>query len=105
MPQNHAPAAVQTAQPHRVRSDRGQPLDISLTHCVARCMNPRLAAPYDARCDAARRARRAVQRRPACGTFRCREGRALTVAALEDHFWRARVAALPLPAFVTQALG
>jgi crotonobetainyl-CoA:carnitine CoA-transferase CaiB-like acyl-CoA transferase len=94
----YALAAVQTALLHRVRSGRGQHLDISLTDCVAHWMNPRLAALYDAGGDAAR-ARRAVQQRPAYGTFRCLEGRAITVAALEDHFWRALVVALPLPAF------
>lgn len=99
----YALAAVQTALLHRVRSDRGQHLDISLTDCVAHWMNPRLAALCEARGDAAR-ARRAVQQRPAYGTFRCLDGRALTVAALEDHFWRALVLALPLPTFDGQDL-
>lgn len=99
----YALAAVQTALLHRVRSGRGQHLDISLTDCVAHWMNPRLSALYDAGGDAAR-ARQAVQQRPAYGTFRCRDGRALTVAALEDHFWRALVVALPLPAFDVPAL-
>lgn len=99
----YALAAVQTALLHRMRSGRGQHLDISLTDCVAHWMNPRLAALHDAGGDAVR-ARRAVQQRPAYGSFRCRDGRVLTVAALEDHFWRALVAALPLPAFDTPEL-
>ena len=94
----YALAAVQTALLHRVRTGKGQHLDISLTHCVAHWMNPRLAALFDAGGDAAK-ARRAVQQRPAYGTFRCQDGRALTVAALEDHFWQALVQALPLPDF------
>ena len=94
----YALAAVQTALLQRARTDRGQHLDISLTHCIAHWMNPRLAALHDAGGDAAR-ARRAVQQRPAYGTYRCRDGRALTIAALEDHFWQALVKALPLPAF------
>jgi len=94
----YAMAAVQTALLHRVRSGRGQHLDISLTDCVAHWMNPRLAALYDAGGDATR-ARQAVQQRPAYGTFCCLDGRAITVAALEDHFWRALVVALPLTAF------
>lgn len=94
----YALAAVQTALLQRMRTGRGQHLDISLTHCVAHWMNPRLAALHDAGGDAAR-ARRAVQQRPAYGSFRCRDGRALTIAALEDHFWQALVKALPLPAF------
>lgn len=98
----YALAAVQTALLHRVRSGRGQHLDISLTDCVAHWMNPRLAALHDAGGDVAR-ARQAVQQRPAYGTFRCRDGRLITVAALEDHFWRALVTALPLPAFDTPA--
>lgn len=98
----YALAAVQTALLHRVRSGRGQHLDIALTDCAAHWMNPRLAALYDAGGDAAR-ARKAVQQRPAYGTFRCLDGRAITVAALEDHFWRALVQALPLSAFDTPA--
>ena len=94
----YALAAVQTALLHRVRSGRGQHLDISLTDCAAHWMNPRLAALDDAGGDAVR-ARQAAQQRPAYGTFRCLDGRALTVAALEDHFWRALVEALPLSAF------
>lgn len=99
----YALAAVQTALLHRVRTGRGQHLDISLTDCAAHWMNPRLAVLRDAQGDVAR-ARRAVQQRPAYGCFRCRDGRTLTVAALEDHFWRALVAALPLPGFDTPAL-
>lgn len=98
----YALAAVQTALLHRVRTGRGQHLDISLTDCVAHWMNPRLAALHEAGGDAAR-ARRGVQQRPAYGSFRCRDGRWITVAALEDHFWRGLVAALPLPAFDTPA--
>ncbi len=94
----YALAAVQTALLHRARSGAGQHLDISLTHCVAHWMNPRLAALHDAGGDADR-ARRSVQQRPAYGTFQCSDGRALTVAALEDHFWQALVKALPLPQF------
>lgn len=96
----YALAAVQTALLHRVRTGKGQQLDISLTHCVAHWMNPRLAALHDAGGDAAK-ARHAVQQRPAYGTFRCQDGRALTVAALEDHFWQALVQALPLPDFAS----
>jgi crotonobetainyl-CoA:carnitine CoA-transferase CaiB-like acyl-CoA transferase len=44
-----------------------------------------------------------VQRRPAYGTFPCQDGRSLTVAALEDHFWQALVRALPLPEFAGPA--
>lgn len=94
----YALAAVQTALLQRMRTGRGQHLDISLAHCVAHWMNPRLAALHDAGGNAAR-ARRAVQQRPAYGTFRCQDGRALTVAALEDHFWQALVRTLPLPDF------
>ncbi|MFO1328557.1 MAG: CaiB/BaiF CoA-transferase family protein [Rubrivivax sp.] len=92
----YALAAVQTALLHRVRSGVGQHLQISLTHCVAHWMNPRLAALHDVGGDVAR-ARRAVQQRPAYGTFVCADGRSLTIAALEDHFWQALVRSLPLP--------
>lgn len=94
----YALAALQTALLQRARTGRGQHLDVSLTDCVAHWMNPRLAALHDAGGDAGR-ARQAVQQRPAYGSFVCRDGQAITVAALEDHFWRALVAHLPLPAF------
>lgn len=94
----YALAAIQTALLHRMRTGAGQHLQISLTHCVAHWMNPRLAALHNAGGDV-EKARRAVQLRPAYGTFVCADGRGLTVAALEDHFWSALVRTLPLPAF------
>ena len=65
-------------------------------------MNPRLAALHDAGGDPPR-ARHAIQHRPAYGTFVCKDGRALTGAALEDHFWQALVRTLPLPAYASLA--
>jgi len=94
----YALSAVQTALLQRHRTRRGQHLQVSLTDCVAHWMNPRLAALHDAGGDAAL-ARRRVQQRPGYGVFHCRDGRAITVAALEDHFWQALVRTLPLPAF------
>lgn len=98
----YALAAVQAALLQRARTGRGQHLDVSLTDCAAHWMNVRLAALHDAGGDASL-ARRRVQQRPGYGVFRCRDGMALTVAALEDHFWQALVAVLPLPAFAGDA--
>jgi CoA:oxalate CoA-transferase len=98
----YALAALQAALLQRAHTGRGQHLDVSLTDCAAHWMNPRLAALHEAGGDADR-VRRQVQQRPAYGVFRCRDGEFISVAALEDHFWRALVRALPLPSFDARA--
>lgn len=91
----YALAALNAALLQRTRSGRGQWLDVSLTDCAAHWMNPRLALLHEHGGDAeAMRAH--VQARPGYGVFRCRDGLDLSVAALEDHFWRALLQALPL---------
>lgn len=92
----YALAALNAALLQRERTGRGQHLDVALADCAAHWMNPRLALLADCGGDAAL-VRRRVQQRAAYGVFACRDGRGLSVAALEDHFWQALVQALPLP--------
>lgn len=92
----YALAAVNAALFQRERSGRGQRLDVSLTDCMLHWMNTRLVAfRHNGATDLAAQ-RRTVSARPGYGVFTCAEGEPLSVAALEDHFWKALVQALGL---------
>ncbi|BEP43899.1 CaiB/BaiF CoA transferase family protein [Variovorax sp. V15] len=71
----------------RERTGRGQHLDVALADCVLHWMNPRLGAYRADGADSLERQRASTQLKPAYGSFRCRDGQHLSVAALEDHFW------------------
>lgn len=92
----YALAAVNAALFQREHSGRGQYLDVSLAESSLHGINPRLAMFHQLNADDLAAQRQIAQRRPAYGTFQCRDGRWLTVAALEDHFWQALVQALEL---------
>lgn len=95
----YALAAVNAALFQRERSGRGQRLDVSLTDCMLHWMNTRLVAfRHNGAHDLAAQ-RRTVSARPAYGVFTCGEGGPVSIAALEDHFWKALVKALPLEAW------
>ncbi|WP_445286972.1 CaiB/BaiF CoA transferase family protein [Variovorax atrisoli] len=71
----------------RERTGRGQHLDVALADCVLHWMNPRLGAYRADGANSLERQRTSTQLKPAYGSFRCRDGQHLSVAALEDHFW------------------
>ncbi|OAK58012.1 alpha-methylacyl-CoA racemase [Variovorax paradoxus] len=71
----------------RDRTGRGQHLDVALADCVLHWMNPRLGAYRADGATSLESQRAATQVKPAYGSFRCRDGQFLSVAALEDHFW------------------
>lgn len=99
----YALAAVNAALFQRERSGRGQRLDVSLTDCMLHWMNTRLVAfRHNGAHDLAAQ-RRTVSTRPAYGVFTCGDGLPLSVAALEDHFWKALVQALSLDAWRGEA--
>lgn len=88
-------SALLAALYQRERAGLGQHLDVALTDSVAHWMNSRLA-PMRAAGLATPQARRQALRRPAYGVFSCRDGRHVSIAALEDHFWERLAAALDL---------
>jgi len=90
-------AAVQAALLQRERSGQGQHLDLSIADCAAHWMNPRWAVMRQRGATTLAAQRAVAQQRPAYGVFRCRDGRLLSVAALETHFWQRLATALPLP--------
>ncbi|RYY53082.1 MAG: CoA transferase, partial [Comamonadaceae bacterium] len=65
----------------------GQHLDVALADCALHWMNPRLGAWRGDGAKTLEHQRATTQVKPAYGSFRCSDGRYLSVAALEDHFW------------------
>lgn len=95
----YALAAVNAALFQRTSSGRGQRLDVSLAESSLHGINPRLAMFHQSKANTLEQQRAIAQRRPAYGTFECRDGGWITVGALEDHFWLALVNALNLQSF------
>lgn len=91
-------AAVLAALLQRGTTGRGQHLDLSITDCLAHWVNPRRGVYNVTGITDLQAQRRVALVRPAYGVFACRDG-AISIAALEDHFWRALCAALDLGAF------
>lgn len=89
-------SATLAALYQREHSGRGQHLDVSLTDTIVHWMNPRLGHFSQLGVTERGEQRRLARERAAYGTFTCRDGREITIAALEDHFWKRLVRALPL---------
>jgi CoA:oxalate CoA-transferase len=94
-------AGVLAALLQRGVTGRGQFLDVSLTECALHWMNPRLGRFAGAGADTLEAQRRLSLARPGYGVFPCRDGRAISIGALEDHFWARLAAALQLAPFDT----
>ena len=77
----------------------GQHLDVALADCALHWMNPRMGAYREAGATHLDAQREATLVKAAYGAFVCSDGRYLTVAALEDHFWIRLCAALDLQPF------
>lgn len=92
----YALAAINAALFQRERTGRGQRLDVSLTDCMLHWLNTRLATFRHLGAATLEQQRRIAGARPAYGVFTCRDGLPLSVAALEDHFWKALVETLAL---------
>lgn len=99
----YALAAVNAALFQRVHTGRGQRLDVSLAESSLHGINPRLAMFHQLGAHMLEDQRAIAQRRPAYGSFACRDGAWLTIGALEDHFWQALVQVLELRAFADDA--
>tara|TARA_R110002020_G_scaffold86590_12_gene213797 strand:- start:11475 stop:12566 length:1092 start_codon:yes stop_codon:yes gene_type:complete len=91
-------ASVLAALLQRATTGRGQHIDLSITDCLAHWVNPRRGVYNVNHVEDLQAQREVALVRPAYGVFACRDG-AISIAALEDHFWRALCAALELGAF------
>ncbi len=92
-------SAVLAAVIQRDRTGKGQFIDLSITDCLAHWANTRRAV-YDAAGATDLEAQRRIALvRPAYGIFATSDGGALSIAALEGHFWTALKAALDMGAF------
>lgn len=78
---------------------RGQHLDVALADCALHWMNPRLGAYRAAGADTLQDQREATLLKAAYGAFRCKDGRHVSIAALEDHFWKRLCTAMDLAPF------
>jgi len=92
-------SAVLAALYQREKTGAGQYLDVSLTESALHWMNPRLGNFHHAKRHDLAEQRKATLHRPAYGTFRCLDGRYITVGALEDVFWKRLIMVLDLGAF------
>jgi len=94
-------AGVLAALVQRGVTGRGQHLDVSLAECALHWLNPRLGRFAGAGATTLEAQRAMATARPAYGVFACRDGRAISIAALEDHFWSRLLGAMDLAAFAT----
>lgn len=81
----------------------GQHLDVALADCALHWMNPRLGVYAADGLDTLAAQREATLVKVAYGAFACRDGRYLSVAALEDHFWKRLTVALDMRPFDGEA--
>lgn len=95
-------SAVLAALYQRERTGTGQHLDLALTDCAAHWLNARRGTFHSEGATDLEAQRSLALMRPAYGVFACRDG-AVTLAALEPHFWRALVRTLRLDAFADEA--
>lgn len=77
--------AVLAALQARHRHGLGQHIDVALADAAYSLMTSRMVEYL----LAGRPAKEVVMSRPAIGIFECADGRYISVAAVEDHFWRA----------------
>lgn len=99
----YALSATLAALLQRQHSGRGQHLDVALADCALHWMNPRLGAWREAGAHTLEQQRETALVKPAYGAFACRDGRHVSVAALEDHFWTRLCAALDLAPYDGEA--
>lgn len=88
-------SAVCAALFQRTRTGEGQHIDLSITDCLAHWVNPRRGAFNHNGITDLEEQRQLALVRPAYGVFPVQDG-AVTIAALEDHFWTALKTALDL---------
>jgi crotonobetainyl-CoA:carnitine CoA-transferase CaiB-like acyl-CoA transferase len=94
-------AGVLAALVQRGVTGRGQHLDVALAECALHWLNPRLGRFSGAGAETLEAQRRMALSRPAYGAFACLDGRSISIAALEDHFWSRLVNSMDLAPFNT----
>lgn len=87
----------------RQTTKRGQHLDVALADCAAHWMNPRLGMYASDALDTTEAQREATLVKVAYGAFLCSDGRYVSVAALEDHFWLRLTQAVDMSPFDSTA--
>ncbi len=83
----------------RQATGRGQYLDVALADCALHWMNPRIGAYRSAGAHTLPVQREATLVKAAYGAFRCKDGRYMSIAALEDHFWKRLCTVMDLSPF------
>ncbi len=83
----------------RQTTGRGQYLDVALADCALHWMNPRLGAYRSAGAITLPAQREATLVKAAYGAFQCKDGRYVSIAALEDHFWKRLCTVMDLSPF------
>lgn len=83
----------------RDRTGEGQFIDLSLTDCLAHWVNARRAVYDEDGVTDIEAQRRIALVRPAYGVFATSDGGAVSVAALEGHFWQGVKASLDMGPF------
>lgn len=81
----------------------GQHLDVALADCALHWMNPRLGTYRESAAATLETQREVTLVKPAYGAFACLDGRYLSIAALEDHFWQRLCEAIDLAPFDGEA--
>ena len=89
-------SALLAALHERARTGRGRHLDVSIRDCLAHWMNVRLGPFHHAGLTDVEDQRALLLRRAGYGVFTCADGKAVAVAAIEDHFFARLVQALDL---------
>jgi len=95
----YALSSTLAALVQRQHTGRGQYLDVALADCAMHWLNPRLGVYRDVGAVSIETQRELAWMRPAYGAFVCRDGRHISIAALEDHFWARLCQALDLSPF------
>ncbi|MDP9912501.1 crotonobetainyl-CoA:carnitine CoA-transferase CaiB-like acyl-CoA transferase [Variovorax boronicumulans] len=87
----------------REHTGQGQHLDVALADCALHWMNPRVGAWREAGAVSLATQREAALVKAAYGAFACRDGRHVSIAALEDHFWARLCEAIDLAPYGGEA--
>ena len=78
---------------------RGAHIDVAMADCALALMEPRIAKATELDDSAA------ALRRPGYGVYLTRDGKYVSIGAIEDHFWRSLVEAVDLPQLAVEQYG